>query len=597
MWVVARCFRRTLLVVWSVARWDCLALAVLTAAGAALPVAIAWVGKLSVDAIVAASSSHTPEAYQRVSTFVAVEGGLVILQFSTGRLLQLLRSHMQVAVANAFNLLVMRKALSLELQNFEDATIYDRMQRARDGSSDRPLRLISESFSVVQQLLTLASYCALLASVTPWAVLILAGASIPTFIAEARLSNESFRMFSWRAPESRQVGYLEVLLTRDTFAKEVKLYGLGPWVMARYERVVSRFFREDRALALRRAAYGLSLGGLSVLAFYACYAHVARLAAAGAISLGALTLYMLGYRQGQAASQGALLAFKSIYEDSLFMSNLFAFIDLPPAPRTHPSGRRAVPRDGPRTIELRGVSFRYSDKAPYAVRDVSITLRPGEKLALCGDNGSGKTTLTKLLLGFYQPTEGQILYDGVDLREYDVDAWRAACGVVFQDFARYQFSVGENIGLGCVRQVEDAERIRRAAAKSGADRFIHAMPGGYASQVGGWFQNGVELSLGEWQKLAIARGFMREDAVLFVLDEPTSSMDPEAEHDLFERFRAIAADRTAVWISHRFSTLRSADRIAVMRAGRLEELGTHEELLRLEGRYAHLFRLQARGYL
>jgi ATP-binding cassette subfamily B protein/ATP-binding cassette subfamily C protein len=341
----------------------------------------------------------------------------------------------------------------------------------------------------------------------------------------------------------------------------------------------------------------MAFGLLALAAFYGMYLVVAGRASRGEISVGDMTLYLVVFRQGQASFQGILSAVGALYEDSLYMTNLFGYLAIPSggeAPRVQPP--RTVPRGRPQAIELRGVSFRYPGREGWALRDVSLALAPGEKLGVVGENGAGKSTLVKLLLRLYDPTEGAILYGGVDLRDMDPTDLRSRIGAVFQDFVRYQFTAAENIGLGSPTHVDDRPRIREAARRGGALAMVESLPGGLDTVLGGWFEAGHELSAGQWQKLAVSRAFMR-DADVLILDEPTASLDAEAEHELFERFRALAEDRTAIVISHRFSTVRIADRIAVLHGGRLEDLGTHRELVERDGRYAHLFSLQARGYL
>jgi ATP-binding cassette subfamily B protein/ATP-binding cassette subfamily C protein len=439
---------------------------------------------------------------------------------------------------------------------------------------------------------------ALLWRLSPWSVLVIVASSVPAFVAEARLAAESFRVNSWRAPEGRKLNYLEWLLTRDGYVKEVKLFGLGPLVLSRYRALFGKFYDEDRRLAVRRMAWGVGLGLLALGVFYGMYALVAGRAARAEISLGDLTLYLAIFRQGQASVQNILGAVGAMYEDSLYMSNLASYLGIRvsgEAPRTRPPA--TVARGRPLAVEFDDVSFRYPGRSEWALRGVSLVLAPGEKLGLVGENGAGKSTLVKLLLRFYDPTEGAVRYGGVDLRDLDVADLRRRMGAVFQDFVHYQFTAAENVGLGDPARVDDRQRIRLAAERAGALALVEGLPKGLDTVLGGWFEAGHELSAGQWQKLAVARAFMREDAEVLVLDEPTASIDAEGEHELFQRFRALAADRSAIVISHRFSTVRIADRIAVLRAGRLTELGTHRELLERDGRYAHLFRLQAQGYL
>lgn len=582
---------------WRADRGGAIAVAALTAVAAVLPAGIAWTGKLIVDAVVAASRGQAQGS--RVSELVLLELGLMAASMATGRLLGLQRELLRARLGNAVNERILEKALELELRHFEDADVYDKMQNARREASARPLSLVMQAFAIAQNAVTLAALSALLARLSAWSVLVVVASSFPAFVAEARLSAESFRLNSWRAPEGRRLNYLEWILTRDSHVKEVKLFDLGPLVLGRYRALFTKFYDEDRRLAVRRMAFGVAFGLVSLGAFYAMYALVAQRAARAEVSLGDLTLYLAVFRQGQTAVQNVLSAVGAMYEDALYMTNLFTYLEIPThgeRPRSRPV---RLPRRGrPERIELRNVSFRYPGKDAFALRDVSLALEPGEKLGLVGENGAGKSTLVKLLLRLYDPTEGAILYGGVDLRDMDVRDLRERIGAVFQDFVRYQFTAAENIGLGSPAHVEDRPRIEEAARRGGAAAVVEALPERYDTVLGGWFERGQELSAGQWQKLAVARAFMREGAEVLVLDEPTASIDAEGEHELFEHFRELAADRTAIVISHRFSTIRTlADRIAVLHGGRVDELGSHRELLEKNGRYAHLFRLQAQGYL
>jgi len=586
----------TLRLVWEADRPGTGAIAALTLVLALLPAAIAWVGKLIVDGVVLSARSGGGADRERVLWLVGVELGLMAGQMAANRLLSLRRELLRAALGNRINERILEKALELELRHFEDADVYDKMQNARREASARPLSLVMQIFAIGQNLVTLGVLSGLLWRLSPWSVLVVVAASIPAFLAEARLSAESFRLWTWRAPEGRRLNYLEWILTRDSHVKEVKLFDLGPLVLERYRALFRKFFEEDRALAIRRMRAGVTFGLVSLAAFYGMYALMAGRAAQAAISLGDLTLYIAVFRQGQGAIQQILSAVGGMYEDALFMSNLFSYLSIPTggeAPRVAPA--LAPPRGRPQEIEIRGVSFRYPGKEEWALRDLTLTLTPGEKLGLVGENGAGKSTLVKLLLRLYDPTEGEIRYGGVDLRDMDPKDLRARIGAVFQDFVRYQFTAAENIGLGSPAHVADLPRIEEAARRGGATALVEGLPKRWNTVLGGWFEAGHELSAGQWQKIAIARAFMREAEVL-VLDEPTASIDAEGEHDLFRRFQSLAADRTAIVISHRFSTVRIADRIAVLHGGRLEELGTHRELLERGGRYSRLFGLQAQGY-
>ena len=588
----------TLRLVWEADRPGTAFIAGLTLVLALLPAGIAWVGKLIVDGVVLSAQAGDVAGRERVLWLVAVELGLMAGQMSANRLLSLRRELLRAALGNRINERILEKALELELRHFEDADVYDKMQNARREASARPLSLVMQIFAIGQNLVTLGALSGLLWRLSPWSVLVVVAASIPAFLAEAKLSAESFRLWTWRAPEGRRLNYLEWILTRDSHVKEVKLFDLGPLVLERYRALFRKFFAEDRALAIRRMRAGVTFGLLSLAAFYGMYALMAGRAARADISLGDLTLYIAVFRQGQGAIQQILSAVGGMYEDALFMSNLFSYLAIPTsgeAPRVRSA--LAPARGRPQEIDIRGVSFRYPGRAEWALRDLTLTLAPGEKLGLVGENGAGKSTLVKLLLRLYDPTEGEIRYGGVDLRDMDPKDLRARIGAVFQDFVRYQFTAAENIGLGNPAHVADLPRIEEAARRGGATALVEAMPKRWDTVLGGWFETGHEISAGQWQKLAVSRAFMRDEAEVLILDEPTAAIDAEGEHELFQRFKELAADRTAIVISHRFSTVRIADRIAVLHGGRLEELGTHRELIARGGRYAHLFNLQAQGYL
>ena len=563
---------------------------------AALPAAMAWVGKLIVDAVVAAARNGDAAARWQVLRLVLLEALLMAVSTALSRGQALLRDLMRASLGNHVNTLILEKAATLELRHFEDADFYDKMQNARREAASRPLSMALETASLLQQFLILVSYAVLLARLSPWSVLLIVAASVPAFVAEARFSGQSFRLNTWRAPEGRRQNYLEWILTRDSHVKEVKLFGLAPLVLSRYRELFTKFYAEDRSLALRKGAAGMALGLVSLGAFYGAYAFMAVRAALGAITLGDLTLYLSVFRQGQSSIQSALASVGALYEDGLFMSNLFAYLDIGTggeAARRLPA--LSAPRSQAQEIEFRDVSFRYPGSDKWVLRGISLKLQPGEKMALVGENGAGKSTLIKLLMRLYDPTEGAILYGGIDLRDMEARDLRDRIGVLFQDFVRYQWTARENIGVGWLPALEDVSRIERAVDDGGARSVVDQLPHKLETMLGGWFEEGHELSGGQWQKIALARAFIRDSEVL-VLDEPTAALDAEAEHELFIRLRRLAADRTAILISHRFSTVRLADRIAVIRDGRVEELGTHAELVERNGRYAHLFKLQAAGY-
>jgi ATP-binding cassette subfamily B protein len=593
---VFRYTREALALVWATSRPLTVALALLTLAAGVLPAAIAWVGALIVDAVVAAIAIVRDAGTTGVShvlRLVVLEGALVAALAAVQRGLSTCQSLLRAQLGQRVNEMILEKALTLELRHFEDSEFYDKLTRARREASSRPLSLVMRSFGLVQNGIALVSFGTLLAQFSPWAVAVLLLAGLPSFLAEARFSGDAFRLFRWRSPETRMQMYLETVLAREDHAKEVKLFGLGPLLLERYRTIFRKVFAEDRALTIRRDTWGFFLGLVSTAAFYAAYAWIAVSAVRGTISLGQMTMYVMLFRQGQAAVSSALSAIGGMYEDNLYLSTLYDYLDTPVDSPTGEATRGPDPGDG---VRFEHVSFTYPGATEPAVRDVSFHLRPGESLALVGENGSGKTTLIKLLTRLYAPGGGRITLDGLDLAEWSPAALRRRVGVIFQDFARYQLTVGENIGVGDVVHFEDEARWRAAGELAAAAPFIEDLPQRYGTQLGKWFKDGRELSGGQWQKVALARAFMREDADILVLDEPTAAMDARAEAQVFEQFRELARGRMVILISHRFSTVRRADQILVIQGGELLERGTHDELMRLDGHYAHLFSLQARGY-
>ena len=589
---VFRYSRRALELVWTTNRPLTFALASLTLIAGVLPAGIAYVGALIVDAVVAAISAAEPDI-RGVIGLVLFEGGLVATLAAAQRGLSMCQSLLRAQLGQRVNVMILEKALTLELAHFEDSEFYDKLTRARREASSRPLSLVMRSFGLAQNAVSLASYGVLLVQFSPWAVAVLLLAGLPAFVAEAKFSGDAFRLFRWRSPETRMQMYLETVLAREDHAKEVKLFGLGPRLLGRYRSIFDRLYRADRALTIRRDTWGFVLGLLGTAALYGAYVWIAISTVKGAITLGQMTMYFALFRQGQSAVSAGLAAIGGMYEDNLYLSTLYEYLE---TEVTRPPGvqkRGPLPQDG---VRFESVSFTYPGASEAALEDITLHLRPGSSLALVGENGSGKTTLIKLLTRLYDPTTGRITLEGLDLREWEPSALRERIGVIFQDFARYQLQVGENVGAGDEHSFEDEARWREAAEKGQAAGFIERLPAGYRTQLGKWFKDGRELSGGQWQKVALSRAFMRTGADVLVLDEPTSSMDARAEAEVFEHFRKLASDRITILISHRFSTVRMADQIVVIDRGRIVERGNHEELMRLGGTYASLFRLQARGY-
>jgi ABC-type multidrug transport system fused ATPase/permease subunit len=590
---VFRYSNRAVSLVWTTSSRLTAIFGILTLIAGVLPAAVAYIGKLIVDAVVSATQTRpSPEIYHALG-FVGLEALAVAILAVSQRGQNICQSLLRLQLAQRVNELILNKALTLELNQFEDSEFYDKMTNARREASSRPLSLVTRTFGLVQNALSLTAYGALLVKFSILAVVVLIIASIPTFISETKFAAKAFRLFSWRAPESRQQHYLETLVAREDFAKEVKLYQLGEMLVRRYRQTFHQIYNEDRDLTLKRGLWGYLLGLLSTATFYITYGWIVLEAVAGKISLGDMTMYITVFRQGQMTFSNALTSIGGMYEDNLYLSNLYDFLEakVPTSVGNATTGLKTD--DG---IRFENVSFTYPGNFQPALKNISLHLKPGEKLAIVGENGSGKTTLIKLLTRLYNPDSGKILLDGLDLQEWDVDVLRQRIGVIFQNFVRYQFTVGENIGVGDVKRIDDEELWQLAAEKGMALPFIEKMPAQFDTQLGKWFKNGQELSGGQWQKIALARAFMRKNADILVLDEPTSAIDAQAEYEIFERLRSLTQHQMVFLISHRFSTVRMASKILVIEDGEIIEEGSHEELLQAKKRYAELFLLQAAGY-
>jgi ATP-binding cassette subfamily B protein len=587
---------RALDLLWAAHRGATAAMVALNLIAAVIPAAEAYVGKLIIDSVVAAMSTQfaARDAIRLVlpyllAEFVLIMGDAAISQVRTLTEL-ILKAHYNHEVSSR----IIHKALSLDLSHFENAEYHDRLQNVRREADFRTTRIVNGSFDLLQSIIKLASYAALLVRFSPWIAMILFFTTIPSFLAQSRYSELSFRLLNFRAPEARKQYYYETLLTDSESVKEIKLFGLGEILFQRYTALFAKFLREDQGVGRRRAFVAFAWGLLSTISYYLSYAWIVLQAVAHSITLGDMTLYVSIVRLSQKTFEELFNSVRSLYEQGLFINNLFLLLALETR-MTKVAMPKSVPRKLQQGIQFKHVSFQYPGLNTYALRDINLTIHPGEKIALVGANGAGKTTLVKLLTRLYDPTEGQVLLDGVDLREFDFMELRQRFGIIFQDFVRYHLPVSENIGFGQIEALADRSRIICASERSGAHTMIQKLPQGYDTQLGGRFEKGRELSGGEWQKVALARAFVRDSEVL-VFDEPSTALDAENYAAVFAKFDDLTQGKTAVLISHSFNTVRMADRIAVIEGGTVSELGTHRELLALGGTYARFFTLQAEGY-
>ena len=571
-------------------------MAISTLVTGVVPAAIASVGGLFVDAVANSlqqNGNDFSDFRQEVLIYVLIELGLVLLLTASQRLNMLCQSILRALLGNKINVMILEKALTLELGHFEDSEYYDKLVRARREASSRPLSLIVKTFDLFRDVITLVTIGIFLFQFSAWASILLLIAGVPAFAAENKFSGEAFRNQRRRSAERRLQVYLEMVLTREDGVKEVKLFQLGKHFLKRYIDIFNRIYREDKSLVLRRTAWGYIFGLLASLSFYFAYGWVGFSAILGVITIGQMTMYIAQFRIGQNAVTSSLTAINGMYEDNLYLSNLDEYMnhEVPELSGTKAYG--PIRGDG---VRFEDVSFIYPGSAKPALDKISIHIKPGESLAIVGENGSGKTTLIKLLTRLYKPTSGRIFLEGLDLEEWDIDVLRKKVGVIFQDFNRYQLVVGENIGIGDIKDSDDLERVQEAAQKGMADSFIKDLPDAYSTQLGAWFKNGRELSGGQWQKIALSRAFMRKSADILVLDEPTAAIDAKAEAEIFAHFRELTKNRISIIISHRFSTVRMADHIIVFEKGRVVEEGSHPELIEKQGIYENLFELQAQGY-
>jgi ATP-binding cassette subfamily B protein len=559
---------------------------------AVIPVGQLWVGKLIIDQVVQRITGRSG-ASNRIWVLVAYEVGLAVLSDLLSRAINLCDSLLGDKFTNHVSLRLMEHANRLDLVSFEDPVFYDKLERARRQTTAR-LGMLAVLAGMGQQVITLLSLSAAVVSFSPWFLLLLVIAIIPAFLGETRFAMLAYSILYRWTPERRELDYLRMLGASNQSAKEVKIFGLGPHLADRSRKLFDRFYAENKALAVKRAASGSLLNLLPAAGYYAAYIVILIRTLAGALSLGSLTFLAGAFARSRGLIENLFSSLNNIAEQALYIKDLFDFFETKPS-ISSPPGAIAAPRPIRSGFEFRGVSFAYPGSDRQVLNGVSFRFDAAERIALIGENGAGKTTLVKLLARLYDPTAGAILLDGVDLREYDVDSLRKEIGVIFQDYMRYDMIAKENIGFGRIEEMENQARIQDAARKSLAEPMIAQFAGGYQQMLGRRFENGIDLSAGQWQKIALARAYMR-DAQVLILDEPTASLDARAEFEVFQRFAELTRDRMAVLISHRFSTVRMADRILVLADGEIIEQGSHQQLVAASGRYAELFELQAAGY-
>ncbi|MBC6607127.1 ABC transporter ATP-binding protein [Hymenobacter sp. BT188] len=564
---------------------------------AALPVAMLYVGQLILDSVVslARSGGNSGTSLGPLLSLVALEFGLAILSDTLGRGVALLDSLLGDLFANRSSVRLMEHAAELDLDQFEDSTFYDKLERARRQTLSRTV-LMAQVLSQAQDAITMAFLAIGLVAFNPWLLLLLLVAVIPAFLGESHFNERSYSLVHGWTPERRELDYLRQTGASDETAKEVKIFGLSGFLIDRFKLLSDQFYQQNKALVLRRAGWGAFFAAVGAAGYYAAYVYIISQAVRGQISIGQLTFLAGSFARMRGLLEGILSRFSSVAEGALYLQDFFDFFRIQPRIiRDEAHVVRPFPRPIRVGFQFENVGFKYRNAGKWAIRNLSFTLQAGEKLALVGENGAGKTTLVKLLARLYDPTEGRILLDGHDLREYDPAELRQEIGVIFQDFVRFQLSAGQNLAVGRIEEKENQDRIQAAAAQSLADTVVQKLPAGYDQIIGRRFAGGVDLSGGEWQKIALGRAYMR-DAQLLILDEPTAALDARAEHEVFQRFADLTKGKTAVLISHRFSTVRMADRILVIENGEFVEIGSHPELLARGGRYAELFALQAAGY-
>ena len=559
----------------------------------AIPLAILYTGKLIIDQVVLLTHATVTVSHTYLWKLVAIEFGLAILSDALARATNLVDSLLGDLFSNHTSIKIMAHAATLDLDQFEDSTFYDKLERARQQTVGRTI-LLSQVLSQVQDLITMLFLAAGLVVFNPWLILLLIVAVIPAFLGESYFNDKNYALNRRQTPERRELDYIRYIGASDETAKEVKIFNLSGFLTDRFRQLSNQFYRDNKALVIKRSSWGTVFAILGSAGYYGAYVFIIATTISGKQSLGALTFLAGSFRQLRSLLENILSRFTTVSQGAIYLKDFFDFFDIQPKIKMA-GNARSFPKPIQTGFVFENVGFKYHNSERWANRNLSFTLHAGEKLALVGENGAGKTTLVKLLARLYDPTEGRILLDGHDLKEYDLMELRKETGVIFQDFIRYQMTVSQNIAVGNIEEKENESLIQQAARQSLADILVQKLPDKYAQALGKRFNQGVELSGGEWQKVALARAYMKE-AQLLILDEPTAALDARAEYEVFERFTELTKGKTAVLISHRFSTVRMADRILVLDKGMLLESGDHNTLLQQNGRYAELFNLQAKGY-
>lgn len=582
------------LLIWNTNKYLAIANIVLRVIMSSIPLAVLYVGKLIIDEVIRLIEIGSDADMTYLWTVLAVELGLALFSDILNRSITLVDSLLGDLFSNETSVKLIKHAAQLDLYQFEDANFYDKLERARRQTTGRVV-LMTQVLSQFQDIITIFFLAAGLIAFNPWLILLLFLAVLPAFLGETHFNERSYSLSRSWTPERRELDYLRYIGASDETAKEIKIFGLADFVSERFRVVADKYYLANRNLAIKRALWGSGLSSIGVFAYYGAYVFIIIQTVGGILTVGTLTFLAGSFKRMRDMMQMIMRRFSSITESALYLQDLFDFFDLKPqaAIGEHP---KSIPAQIQSGFTFENVGFKYYGSERWSLRNVSFHLKKGEKLALVGENGAGKTTLVKLLARLYEPTEGRILLDGVDIREYDLAAYRRATGVIFQDYVRFQMNVNDNIAIGQINEIENVPKIELSAEKSLANQVVSKLPDGFQQMLGKRFKNGVELSGGEWQKIALARAYMR-DAQLLILDEPTSALDARAEHEVFVRFSELIEGKSAVLISHRFSTVRMADRILFLENGQMKELGSHEELIAQDGKYAELFHLQAKGYL